>query len=509
MSKTVQLRRYNTAYPNPYDYGNWRACPGVEKSQELEIIAKEAGEDRKIYNNRLVYCSKTDLAWVVCLFKAGVLDRDTTVALLDGLQSLLTSGGHGMGGENSLIPVLDGDEDLASLINLGRTMQEPMSRLQLRDMMIDFFGYFHDFMETILDFTEKHVDAIMPGHTHFSQANPITLANYALSIYDNMDRGLEQLELSYKLVNKNSGGCGATSGTVWPVDRELMTRLLGMDELLEVTYDCEASQDHTMHLMLSVANIAATLSKLTMDIEIWGLEEIGMVYIDPSHAGVSSMMPQKCHNGEITEVLRNIICDIIGDASTGLMRIKGEPHGDVLAMYYFPKKGLETLIRGKEMVRRSEVMLRNLHTRPETMLRLVKEGYSCMTEVVVYLVRELGYGGRRAHRICANLVRIARDSGIKATELTGEMLDKAARQCEEEPPHLSTGVLQKYLDPKEFIKNHDNIGGPDPTETTRMVRNRRERLAASRDLQRERIARIAQGKNLLEKEIAAIRDLRS
>ncbi|MDA3875323.1 MAG: lyase family protein [Kiritimatiellae bacterium] len=504
MSKTVQLRHFNTPYPNPYDFGNWRACPGVDKSRELEDIAREAAQDRKTYSNRLVYCSQTDLAWVVCLHKAGVLDQETAATLLVGLQTLLESGEYGMGGENSLIPVLDNDEDLASLINLGRTMQEPMSRLQMRDMTIDFFGYFHDFMETLLDFAEKHVDAIMPGHTHASQANPITLANYALSLYDNMDRGLEQMELSYKLVNKNSGGCGATSGTVWPVDREMMTRLLGMDELLEVTYDCEASQDHTLHLMFSVASIAATLSKLTMDIEIWGLEEIGMVTMDPRHAGVSSMMPQKCHNGEITEVLRDIICDILGDAASGLMRTKGEPHGDVLAMYFFPEKGMETLIRGKEVVRRSGVMLRNLHTRPETMLRLVKEGYSCMTEVVVHLVRELGYGGRRSHRICANLVRIARERGIKAPDLTGELLDEAARQCEEEPPNLTSEVLRKCLDPVAFIHAPNNIGGPAPSETQRMVRKRREGLTEARKRQQKRIQRIDQGRGLLQQEIDVI-----
>ncbi|MBT62718.1 MAG: hypothetical protein CML13_05850 [Puniceicoccaceae bacterium] len=504
MSKPVQLRSFKTPYPNPYDYGNWRACPGLVKSEELDKIVAESDQDRKTYSNRLVYCSQTDLAWVVCLHKAGVLDAPTASALLRGLQKLLDSGEYGQGGENSLIPVLDGDEDLASLINLGRTMQEPMSRLQMRDMLVNFFGHFHEFMGTVLDFAEKNTDAIMPGHTHFSQANPITLANYALSIYDSMDRGLEQLELSYKLVNKNSGGCGATSGTAWPVDREWMTKLLGMDELLEVTYDCEASQDHTMHMMFSIANIAATLSKLTMDVEIWSLEEIDMMRIDPKFSGVSSMMPQKCHNGEITENLRDVICDLLGAATAGLTRIKGEPHADVLAMYFFPEKGLESLITGKEVIRRSEVMLRNLHTNPKKMLRLVKDGYSCMTEVVVHMVKELGYGGRRAHRICATLTRIAREREIKAPDLTGELLDEAAGACGEEAPKLSTETLQKCLDPVEFIRSHNNTGGPAPEETARMVAARREALADARSRQKDRQQRIAEGKKLLQNEIEAI-----
>lgn len=504
MSKTVQLRSFNTPYPNPHDFGNWRACTGVDKSNELDEIEADKEKDWKQYSNRLTYCSQTDQAWVVCLHKAGVLDDETAAKLLRGLQQLLDSGEYGRGGENSLIPVLDGDEDTASLINLGRTMQEPMSRLQMRDMLINFFDYFHDFMETVLNFAEKNTNAIMPGHTHFSQANPITLANYALSIYDNMDRGLEQLELSYKLVNKNSGGCGATSGTVWPVDRLLMTKYLGMDDLLEVTYDCEASQDHTLQMMCTIANIAGTLSKLTMDIEIWSLEEIDMMRIDPKFAGVSSMMPQKCHNGEITEVLRNILCDLLSSAVTGLMRTKAEPHADVLSMYSFPDKGMESLITGKEVIRRSDAMLRNLHTNPENMLRLVRDGYSCMTEVVVHMVRELGYGGRRSHRICATLVRIARQRGIKAPDLTGEMLDEAARECGEEPPGMSTEVLQKCLDPEEFVRTHNNIGGPAPEETERMVTNRRKTLAEARQRQEDRKERIANGRKLLQQEMDAI-----
>jgi argininosuccinate lyase len=500
----IELRKFNTPYPNPHDYGKWRAAAGVAYSAEGGPINQQRQEDRHTYNNRLAYCSRTDLAWIVCLYKAGVLDQPTAATVLRALESLLESGESGQGGEASLIPAMNGDEDLASLINLGRTMQEPMSRLQLRDALIDFFEHFFDFMETVLAFAENNADTIMPGHTHFSQANPITLANYALSIFDNMHRGLEQLELSYGLINRNSGGCGATSGTVWPVDRRLMTQLLGMDDLLEVTYDCEASQDHTLQLIFSIANICATLSKLTMDIEIWGMEEIGMIRVDRSLAGVSSMMPQKCHNGGVTEVLRDDICSILSNAVNGLLRTKAEPHGDVMAMYSFPRKGLETLIDGKSVIRRCGLLLKNLHVDRERMLAHVRQGYSCMTEVVVYMVRERGYGGRRAHRICATLTRLARDRRIPSLQLTGEMLDEAARECGEEPPELSTDVLQSCLDPVKFVGTHSNVGGPAPSETVRMVEERRSSMAEARKRQKGRIRRIEQGRERLETEITAI-----
>ena len=127
-----------------------------------------------------------------------------------------------------------------------------------------------------------------------------------------------------------------------------------------------------------------------------------------------------------------------------------------------------------------------------------------MTEVVVYLVRHLGYGGRRAHRICAHLVRIARDRGIEAPELTGEMLDEAARMCEEEPPGMGTAALQKCLDPVEFIKNHSNTGGPAPSETERMVKKRKQVINAARLRQDERRRRVKEGEELLTKEVESI-----
>lgn len=500
----IKFRENDTVYPNPNDFGNWRACPGIPELPEWSAVYADVQKDRMIYSNRLKYCSKTDLAWIICLYKSNVLDRDTAATVIRGLQKLLENG-TGPGGEVSLTPVLDGNEDLASLINLGRTMQEPMSRLQLRDQMINFFEYYLDFMATILDIAEKNAETIMPGHTHFSQANPITLANYLLSIHDNMERGLEQLELSYKLINKNSGGCGATSGTVWPVDRLYLTELLGFDELLEVTYDCEASQDHTMHLLFSLSNIASTLSKWTMDMEIWGLEEIDMIRVDRILAGVSSMMPQKCHNGTI-EGVRNLICDLLGTMMTGVFRGKSEPHGDVMAMYNLPGKGTEALSNAKLIIRLCSMYMCNVHVQKESMLEYVRQGYSCMTEVVVLLVHEYGYGGRRAHRMCAHLTRIARDRRIPAPDLTGAMLDEAAAICGEEPPNMTTAELQKCLDPVEFIMSHNNIGGPAPSETERMVKKRRLGLQEGRQRQTERRERVKQGELLLEKEIQAICD---
>jgi len=122
----------------------------------------------------------------------------------------------------------------------------------------------------------------------------------------------------------------------------------------------------------------------------------------------------------------------------------------------------------------------------------------------VHMVRELGYGGRRAHRICATLVRLARERGIPAPQLTGEMLDEAAHAVEEQPPQIDTKTLQGLLDPEAFVRAHSNTGGPAPVETRRMIDARRKQLADARQRQTERLTKVEQGRDLLASEIARI-----
>jgi argininosuccinate lyase len=124
--------------------------------------------------------------------------------------------------------------------------------------------------------------------------------------------------------------------------------------------------------------------------------------------------------------------------------------------------------------------------------------------LAVKLIRDKGYGGRRAHRICATFVRIARERGIKPYETTGELLDEAARIADEDAPGLSTEEVREQLDPVEFIERHNNLGDPAPEESRRMIRLRRETLAEANKRHTQRQARIDEAAKKLAAEVAAI-----
>jgi argininosuccinate lyase len=255
-----------------------------------------------------------------------------------------------------------------------------------------------------------------------------------------------------------------------------------------------------------LTNITTLLSRTAMDHNIWSMEEIRMIKVPPRWCGVSSMMPQKAIPGSQLERIRIDACNVIGETITGVVACKGEPHGDMLPIYEGYRGALRALCHAERALGNYSSMLPAIEPDKERMLYFAREGYSATPDLAVKLIRDKGYGGRRAHRVCATFVRIARERGIKPYETTGELLDEAARIADEEPPRLTTEDVREHLDPVEFIKRHNNLGDPAPEESKRMIRLRRESLAEAIKRHAQRQARLDTAAKKLAAEVAAILD---
>ena len=465
--------------------------------------ARHAGRERSRVSNRHRYGRFMDQAWTVMLCKKGLIPRESARKVLAVLQKTQ------YGGEDRLRKLLK-DEDLASIPVIGRTLQEPMARMQLREKQLDVIDATQDFLQVLLDASQKHADTIMPGMTHMAHSQPITYGAYLLSVHDGVYRGLEHLELAYKHTNENSGGCAATSGTGWPVDRYMITEFLGFDKLVEPTYDGEAGQDYAMNTLFALSNIMITLSRTAMDHGIWGMDGYRTHTVAAGHLGVSSLMPQKAHSGSAYERVRISANNVIGAMNIGVLGLKGEPHADVLpsyqAAYRAPNSGAIGALCETEMtmVVFGDI-IKTMNVDKEKLLQLTRDGWGCTPDLQERLIQKHGYGRRRAWRICAVMVRIARDHRkIKPCELTGAMLDEAALVAKQKPPKLATKELQEIFEPVRFIERHDNTGDPNPKETLRMIGIRRQQLADSRQTQKDRRARVEAGLAKLQAEIDAI-----
>jgi argininosuccinate lyase len=445
----------------------------------------------------------TDRVWVVCLYKAGVLEREKAAKVLRALAAVeMDSGGDS--GEERLAPLLEEGMDLASVVNYGRTLQEPMSRLKMRDKMLEVMDDVLHLLETFQTTARDHLETVMTGYTHLNHGQPMTFAHYLNGMHDGIYRGLQQLEMAYGFTNRNTGGCGSCSGITWPVDRALQAKLLGMDGVVEPAYEGEAAQDHTMAILFGLTNICTLLSQNAMFMNIWAMDEIDMVRTPPSWCGCSSFMPQKCDSGSNYERTRMLAADVMGETVKCLFQLRGEPYADMQGMFQLPDRAMHGILAARHCMQFFDKMLGHAIINKDRMLAIARAGYICATEVATHLVQELGYGGRLAHSIVATMIRQARVKGLKSFECTGTMLDEAAEYLGVRKPELDDATLRRLLDPVEFVNSHTNTGGTAPAENKRLLDERAKWLDEARQRHAARRNRVAEAAAELDREIRAI-----
>jgi len=183
----------------------------------------------------------------------------------------------------------------------------------------------------------------------------------------------------------------------------------------------------------------------------------------------------------------------MAEANRCMTMLKGEPHADVLMALHLPDYAADGMVEAHKCIRIFNAMIDATVLQKERMLKIVKAGYSCATELASYMIRENGYGGRMAHSIVATMVRMAREKGWKSYECTGELLDQAAEYLNVRKPGLDTATVQTCLDPKAFIKNHNMLGGTAPEENARLLARRKEIMQAAIKRHEERKESVKQG----------------
>ncbi|WP_425395911.1 lyase family protein [Aeoliella sp.] len=442
--------------------------------------------------------AETDRAWSVMLYRQGIIDHETAAKLLSGIRNMKN------GGEAQVLKAVGGDSDVASASIIGRTRQEPMCRMVVRDKQLDVMGRMLKTMDACLVVGDKHAETVMNGQTHMADAQPTTYGAYQVAVFDGLQRGFEQMELAYSHTNKSSVGCGALSGSGWPIDRMKVADLLGFDGIVEPSYDCEAGQDHALTTLFALTNITNLMSRTAMDHYIWMMDGNMWFVLPGGYQQPSSMMPQKESVGCVWEHMQIKAAEVGGLATRGMLACHNQPFQDQLPIYVAWKSVNSAAKSTEHSLSIYGNAIQDIQPQEELLLKLASESYSCAADVKVVLTRDYGYGLRHAHRVVATFFRLAKERGIPANRATGALLDEAAEFLGEEGPHMPDQELRDLLDPVKFLERHTNPGDPNPDETRRMVQVRRERLAEMQARHDERQEKIKDAHQRLLAEIDEI-----
>ena len=426
-------------------------------------------------------------ASIVMLAETGLVPEPLAATIAAGIAQVIAEQGEPGSRRSSdylvfeerLVEVAGRD---ASRLHTGRSRQDIGStsrRLALRAALLATYESLLAPRDALLALAGQHTGTVIPGYTHGVQAQPTSFAHYLLAFAAALERDAQRLEETYARVNRSPLGAAALGTSGFPIDRERLAVLLGFEDAVENSYDANhvSSVDSKTELASALAISAVAVGQFSEDVHIQYHDPAPWLLLDRSLTGISSIMPQK-RNPIILERLRQIASTVLGDAQTVFLTAHNTSTG--MIDYRGADQILETAEKARRMYEHYATIVGGLVVDPARSLAEVDADYATMTEVADTLLRHADIPFRVGHHYASELTEYGRSHGKQPKELTAEELLLVYEETYGEPLPVSVDRIREALDPEEMVAGRRGLGGPQPDETRRMLREGRSRLNASR-----------------------------
>jgi argininosuccinate lyase len=288
-----------------------------DKASLKEVETFTVGKDREMDMYLAAFDVLGSLAHIQMLESVGLLSKNELTLLQKELKNIYQQIKKGE------FKLQDDVEDIHSQIELlltqklgdvGKKIHAARSRndqvlvdikLFLRNELEELVKTIQPFFELLQSQSEKYKDYLLPGYTHLQLAMPssfgLWFGAYAESLVDDMIT----LKSAFEVVNKSPLGSAAGYGSSFPINRTLTTKLLGFAELnYNVVYAQMGRGKAERIVAQALANVADTLSKLSMDACLYLNQNFGFISFPAEFTTGSSIMPHK-KNPDVFELIRS------------------------------------------------------------------------------------------------------------------------------------------------------------------------------------------------------------
>ncbi|MDO9219285.1 MAG: argininosuccinate lyase, partial [Lacisediminimonas sp.] len=267
-------------------------------------------------------------------------------------------------------------------------------------------------------------------------------------------------------VNRLPLGAAALAGPTFPIDRELVARTLGFDEVCRNSLDAVSDRDFAIEFCAAAALVMTHVSRMSEELVIWMSPRVGFIDIADRFCTGSSIMPQK-KNPDVPELARGKTGRVNGHLIALLTLMKGQP----LAYNKDNQEDKEPLFDTADTVldtlRIFADLARGITVKPEAMRAAALQGYATATDLADYLVKK-GMAFRDAHEAVARAVRACDDAKCDLADLSLEQLRQFSTLIEAD--------VFAVLTLEGSVAARDHIGGTAPAQVRRAIAQARLQL---------------------------------
>lgn len=339
-------------------------------------------------------------------------------------------------------------------------------RMYLKDETKEIEVLVKELAETLCDIAEEHTETVMPGYTHLQRAQPITFGHHLMAYVQMLLRDIGRLQDTYKRMNVMPLGSGALASTTYPIDRRLVSDLLGFSAPTQNSLDGVSDRDFCIELASAVATLMMHLSRLSEEVILWCSWEFKFIELDDAYSTGSSIMPQK-KNPDITELVRGKTARAIGNLTTLLTMMKGLPLAYNKDMQEDKEAVFDSCKTAKLCVSTMTPMLKTMKVLKENMRNAAARGFINATDCADYLVKK-GMAFRDAYKITGTLVAYCIDH-----DKTLETL--SLQEYQSMHPSFESDVFDAIsLD--TCVKGRNVLGGPAPEMVKQQIAEARKQL---------------------------------
>ena len=289
-----------------------------QKNQVLneKIDHFTVGKDREYDLYLAAYDCQASIAHAQMLAKTEVLtveEADQLIGVLNDLKSEAEKGNFVIEAEFEDIHSKIEYVLIQKLGDLGKKIHTARSRndqvlvalhLYLKEEIKTIKGLTLNFFNLLMDLADQHKDHFLPGYTHFQVAMPSSFGLWFSAYAESLIDDVTLLNAAHQIVDQNPLGSAAGFGSSFPIDRRATTESLNFSDLKYNVIAAQMSRGKAEKTTATaIAALAATLSKMSMDICLYMGQEHNFISFPEELTTGSSIMPHK-KNPDVFELIR-------------------------------------------------------------------------------------------------------------------------------------------------------------------------------------------------------------